>query len=80
MPIHLPPYPPFGFSVWYDRHRGRAWCWRERRPSESEVDTTEAEGFTSKTAAVQAVREELQARKLRAEALAPSDPAGLLDE
>jgi hypothetical protein len=80
MPIHLPPFPPFGFSVWYDRHRGRGWCWRERRASEAKADTAEGEGFGSKTAAVQAVREELQGRKQRAEAPAPDDPPDLLDE
>lgn len=68
MAVHLPPFPPFGFSVWYDRHRGRGWCWRERKASEAEDDVTSGEHFDGKTAACQAVREELRARKERAEA------------
>ncbi len=74
MAIHLPPFPPFGFSVWYDRHhRGRRWCWRERRPSGNPDDLTNGDGFGSKTAAVQAVRLELQRRKVRAQRSGPTE-------
>lgn len=71
--IHLPPFPPFGFSVWYDRHHGRRWCWRERRPSGSDDDVTEGDGFEHKTDAVLAVRRELARRKARTEANSPPD-------
>lgn len=71
MAIKLPPMPPFGFSVWYDRHRGRGWCWRERRPSDEAADVSEGESFATQTAAIQAVREELAARKERATAQSP---------
>lgn len=79
MPIHLPPFPPFGFSVWYDRHKGRQWMWRERHPSgdtirdrDAGLALTEGEGFASKTAACVAVREELARRRDRARA-APTE-------
>lgn len=65
MAVDLPPFPPFGFSVWYDRHRGRGWCWQERHPSELQEDRTEGEGFESRRAAIQDVRGELAARRER---------------
>lgn len=38
MVVHLPPFPPFGFSVWFDRHHGRKWCWRDRRATPLDLD------------------------------------------
>lgn len=66
VPMALPrAYPPFGFSVWYDRHRGKGWCWRERRPSGPEDDVTEGKHLPSRLAGIEAVRAELRRRGAR---------------
>lgn len=65
--VDLPTFPPFGFSVWYDRHRNRGWCWRERHPDNARGDRTAADGFDSRAAAIADLRGELAARKARRE-------------
>jgi len=55
-------YPPFGFSVWYDRHKGRRWCWRERKPKGNPDDVTSGEHLGSRATAIEAVRAELRRR------------------
>jgi hypothetical protein len=58
-------YPPFGFSVWYDRHHGKGWCWRERHPKGPDDDVTEGSGFASKSKACDGARAELRRRGAR---------------
>lgn len=65
-------YPPFGFSVWYDRHRGRGWCWRERKPKGNPDDLTSGDGLPSRATAIEVVRGELRRRGER-------DTAGVED-
>lgn len=74
-------YPPFGFSVWYDRHTGRRWCWAERSPTEidrrfqqageivpvEEDDVTDGWNHRSRPHAIRSVREELRRRGEREE-------------
>jgi len=59
--LGTPKYPPFGFSVWFDRH-GKGWCWRQRRPSEVKGHVNSGEGLGKRGLAVLAVRLELAYR------------------
>jgi hypothetical protein len=64
-PMALPrSYPPFGFSVFYDRHGG-GWTWRERRPSGNEDDNTTGSGLSSRAEGIAACRAELRRRGAR---------------
>jgi len=60
--LGTPKYPPFGFSTWYDRHKGDLWCWRERKPSQIEGHVTSGKRYARRADAVMAVRLELAYR------------------
>lgn len=71
MAVKPPLLVPFGFSVWYDRHRGRRWCWRDRRAPKSDADVTCGDGYATQTEAIMAIHDERAARKRRS---APESP------
>lgn len=56
------------FTIWYDRHNGNRWCWRESNTSPYETDADDVrkgEGYPSRRKARTAVRDELNARAAR---------------
>lgn len=58
-------YPPFGFSVWYDRHRG-GWCWKERSPDWDDPHNVDEQcGYRRRLDAIAGIREELRKRGQR---------------
>lgn len=62
-----------GFTIWWDRWNGDAWCWRERPDSpfrRSEHDLTEGRNYRSKMAARAAIRQELMRRQGQAVSMA----------
>ena len=56
-----------GFTIWWDRWNGDAWCWRERTDSpfrrEGTDDVTEGRNYRSKMAARASIRQELMRRR-----------------
>lgn len=56
-----------GFTIWWDRWNGDAWCWRERPDSpfrrENADDVTEGSRYRSKMAVRAAIRAELMRRQ-----------------
>jgi hypothetical protein len=72
MPSQPFTYPPFGFSVWFDRHHGHGWCWREKRPRGVDTDETEGKNCGSKREAIRQCHAELK-RRSRSDA-PPSTP------
>lgn len=61
-----PQYPPFGFSVFFDRHHGRRWCWKDRRDRQHPDDVREGFDLGSRREAIEASRAELRRRGERA--------------
>ena len=58
-------YQPFGFSVWFDRHHGYLWCWRERRPKGDPDDMIVGRNYRGRNEAIEGVRQELRRRGQR---------------
>lgn len=54
-------FPPFGFSVFFNRH-GKRWCWVDRRAQADPDDIMKGEGYRSRAAANQGARDELRRR------------------
>ncbi len=57
--------PHEAFTIWFDRHHGQGWCWREKDGSPmrtSENDVTNGSGYGSHRQARTAIRSELARR------------------
>lgn len=59
------------FNIWWDRHNGHGWCWRESNLSTfrtGDDDVTEGFGLLSRRDANEAIQQELALRQKRKEA------------
>ena len=68
-----------GFSVWFDRWKGRGWCWREKASSkrvlDPETDVRYGEGYSGEREACEAICAEIRRR----DALRPPPAAEVVE-